>query len=138
MGNFLGSLVVKIPPYNSGGVGSISGPGTKIPYAVLSHLVISSSLRPMDCSPPGSSVHGIVQARILEWVAVPFSRGPSQPRDGTCVSYVSCIGRQVFTTSAIREDPCLYWMMLTWIVPLTKCCLCLDSQPIPAARNSLG
>ena len=53
------------------------------------------------------------------------------------VSHVSCIGRQVFTTSTIWEDPCLYWMMLTWIVPLTKCCLCLDSQPIPAARNSL-
>ena len=36
---------------------------------------------PMDCSPPGSSVHGILQARILEWVAFPFSRGSSQPRD---------------------------------------------------------
>ena len=38
---------------------------------------------PMDCSPSGSSVHGILQARILEWVAVPFFRGPSQPRDQT-------------------------------------------------------
>ena len=36
---------------------------------------------PKDCSPPGSSVHGIFQARILEWVAMPFSRGSSQPRD---------------------------------------------------------
>ena len=36
---------------------------------------------PMDCSPPGSSVHGILQARILEWVAIPFSRESSQPRD---------------------------------------------------------
>ena len=35
----------------------------------------------MDCSPPGSSVYGILQARILEWVAIPFSRGLSQPRD---------------------------------------------------------
>ena len=35
----------------------------------------------MDCSLPGSSVHGILQARILEWVAIPFSRGSSQPRD---------------------------------------------------------
>ena len=35
---------------------------------------------PMDCSPPASFVHGILQARILEWVAVPFSRGSSQPR----------------------------------------------------------
>ena len=43
---------------------------------------------PMDCSPPGSSVHGILQARILEWVAMPFSRGSSWPRDRTHVSYV--------------------------------------------------
>ena len=35
---------------------------------------------PMDCSPPGSSAHGILQARILKWVAIPFSRGSSQPR----------------------------------------------------------
>ena len=40
----------------------------------------------MDCSPPGSSVHGILQARILEWVAFPFSRGCSQPRNQTPVS----------------------------------------------------
>ena len=38
---------------------------------------------PMDCSPPGASVHGILQARILEWVAMPSSRGSSQPRDRT-------------------------------------------------------
>ena len=50
---------------------------------------------PMDCSPPGSSVRGILQARILEWVAMPSSRGPSWPRDRTHVSYVSCTGRQV-------------------------------------------
>ena len=50
---------------------------------------------PVDCSPPGSSVHGILQARILEWVAVPSSRGSSWPRDQTCVSYVSCIHTQV-------------------------------------------
>ena len=36
---------------------------------------------PMDCSPPGSSVHGIFQARILEWVAISFSKGPSQPME---------------------------------------------------------
>ena len=50
---------------------------------------------PMDCSQPGSSVHGILQARILEWVAMPSSRGYCQPRDQTQVSYVSCIGRWV-------------------------------------------
>ena len=50
---------------------------------------------PMDCSLRSSSVHGILQARILEWVAISCSRGSSQPRDETGVSYVSCIGRQV-------------------------------------------
>ena len=40
---------------------------------------------PRDCSPPGPSVHGILQARILKWVATPSSRGSSQPRDGTCL-----------------------------------------------------
>ena len=40
---------------------------------------------PMDCGPPGSSVHGILQARVLEWVAVPSSRGSSPPRDRTCI-----------------------------------------------------
>ena len=43
---------------------------------------------PMDCSPPGSPLHGILQARILEWFVVPFSRGCSQSRDQTHVSYV--------------------------------------------------
>ena len=44
---------------------------------------------PMDCSPPGSSLHGILQARILEWVAMPSSRGSSRPRDQASVSYIS-------------------------------------------------
>ena len=50
---------------------------------------------PMNCSPPGSSVHGILQARTLEGVAMPSSRGPSRPRDRTQASCVSCFGRQV-------------------------------------------
>ena len=44
---------------------------------------------PMECSLPGSSVHGILQARILEWVAIPFSRGSSQPRDPTQFSCIA-------------------------------------------------
>ena len=44
---------------------------------------------PMDCSPPDSSVHGILQARVLERVAISFSRGSSQPRDRTWVSHVA-------------------------------------------------
>ena len=49
----------------------------------------------MDHSQPGSSVHGILQARIVKWVAMPFSRGSSQPRDQTHISYISCISRQI-------------------------------------------
>ena len=44
---------------------------------------------PMICSPPGSSVHGIFQARLLEWVAISFSRGSSRPRDRSLVSYIT-------------------------------------------------
>ena len=50
---------------------------------------------PMGCSPPGSSVHGILQARILDWVVIPSSKGLSQPRNRTHVSYVFCVSRQV-------------------------------------------
>ena len=57
---------------------------------------------PMDCSPPGSSVHGILQARILEWVALSFSRGSSWPRDQT---QVSRIGGRRFNLWATRETP---------------------------------
>ena len=53
---------------------------------------------PMDCSPPGSSVHGILQARILEWVAMPSSRGSSPPRDRTCIYFGSCVAASFFTT----------------------------------------
>ena len=52
----------------------------------------------MDCSLPGSSVHGILQARILDWVAISFSRGSSQCRDGNCVSYISCIANSISVT----------------------------------------
>ena len=75
---------------------------------VLSHFSRVQLCSPMDCRLPGPSVHRILQARILEWVVMPFSRGSSQPRDWTCVSPVSCISRQVFffTTSAIWEALC--------------------------------
>ena len=55
---------------------------------------------PMDCSLPGFSIHGIFQARVLEWVATPFSWGSSQPRDQT---HVSCTVGRRFTLWATRE-----------------------------------
>ena len=60
---------------------------------------------PMDWNPPGSSVHGILQARILEWVAISSSKESSQPRDQTHVSCVSCIAGRFFTQWAIWEAP---------------------------------
>ena len=57
---------------------------------------------PVEYSPPGSSVHGILQARILEWVAISFSRGSSQSRDQT---QVSCIAGRFFNLRVTREAP---------------------------------
>ena len=56
---------------------------------------------PMDYGRPGSSVHGILQARILEWVAIPFSRASSPPRDQTRVSCSSCITQGFFTAELL-------------------------------------
>ena len=77
-------------------------------------LVAKSSLTPCDpkdCSPPGSSVHGISQARILEWAAISFSRGLSQPRDQT---RISCIGRYILYCWATLETP---WWGLHVLIP---------------------
>ena len=70
----------------------------KLWYCMYSRFVVSDSLQPVDCGLPGSSVHGIFLARILEWVVTPFSRGYSQPRDGTCVS---CTASRFFTSECL-------------------------------------
>ena len=54
---------------------------------------------PMDCSSPGSSVHGILQARVLQWAAISCSRGSSTPRDRTLDNCVSCTAGRFSTTS---------------------------------------
>ena len=74
-------------------------------------LVAQSCLtfcHPMDCSPPVFSVRGIFQARITEQVAFPSSKESSQSRDGTRVSYVSCIGRQILYHCTPEKSPILY------------------------------
>ena len=63
--------------------------------SVLNCICCVQLCNPMDCRPPGSSVHGILQARTLEWVTMTPSRWSYKPRDTTWVSYISCIGRQV-------------------------------------------
>ena len=71
-----------------------------------------------NCSRPGSSVHEVFQARILEWLAMPTSRGSSQPRDQTCVSCISCTGRQILYHWATWEATCLcrlfYGILRKW------------------------
>ena len=70
---------------------------------------------PVDCSPPGSYVHGILQARILEWVAISFSRGSSQPRDRT---QVSLIAGRLFNLWATREAPIVVLLVSECMCPL--------------------
>ena len=68
----------------------------------FSHSAVSDSCDPMDCSLPGASVHGMLQARALEWVAISFSRGSSWPRNQTQISWIA--GR-LLTNWAISEVP---------------------------------
>ena len=80
--------------------------GNPWPWVESKLLVTWSCLTlcdPMDCSSPGPSVHGILQTRILEWVAIPFSRRSSQPRDCTGVSCITA--GKFFTFWATREVP---------------------------------
>ena len=70
-------------------------------FSIRAHSVTQSCptlCKPPDCSPPGSSAHGIFQARILEWIAIPFSSGSSWPRGWTHISCISCIAGEFFTT----------------------------------------
>ena len=83
------------------------GAPTAVPEFLLlpQVLVIQSCLTlcdPMDCSLPGSSIHGILWARILAWVTMPSSRGSSRPRDQT---WIFCIAGTFFTIWATREAP---------------------------------
>ena len=94
---------VSLYPWN-GALNNISGWGCGGGLCVCSVSLLCLTLcDPMDCSLPGSSVHGISQARILEWVAIPFPRGSSWSRDWT---WVSCIAGRFFTIWATRKPLC--------------------------------
>ena len=89
---------------------------------VRRHLVLVAQSRPTlcdptDCSPPVSSVQGILQARILEWIAIPFSRGSSQPMDQTLVS---CIAGKLFTIWATGKTSRRHLALLNSIFPSEK------------------
>ena len=93
---------------------------------------------PMDCSLPGSSAHGILWARILEWITIPFSRGSSRPRNQTWVSHIA--GR-FFTIWAPREA--LYTYSISLKVPhvprlASSCISLLKSLLLPALQTGEG
>ena len=79
---------------------------------------MSDSLWPMDCSPPSSSAHGILQVRILEWVAISFSRRSSQPRDWTRIPHTAGGFFTVWTTREAQE----YWSVCV--------CVCVCVKPL--------
>ena len=110
--------VAKNLPANAGGARNVGlilglgrspggGRGSPLQYSFLQNSHRQRHLA--GYSPPGSSVHGFLQARIVEWAATPSSRGSSQSRDQTCVSYISCTGRQILYHCA------------TWEVPVNGC-----------------
>ena len=70
---------------------------------------------PMDCSLPGSSVHGILQAGILQWVAIPFSRGSSQPRDRTQVSWIAFRFFTVWASGKPKKTGMGSLSLLQWV-----------------------
>ena len=84
----------------------------------------SDSLWPHGQSPTGSSVHGIFQARILEWVATSYSRESSQHRDWICVSCISALAGEIFTTEPSRKPPLIIETFFS--SPLSVCvCVCV-------------
>ena len=78
----------------------------------------------VDCSPSGSSIHGILQARILEWVSMPSSWGSSRPRDKTHILMSPAMTGGFFTTSAT-------WEAQEMLAVKIKCKMCLVSEPKP-------
>ena len=78
---------------------------------VLSRFSCVQLFATMDCKTPGSSVHEILQVRILEWVALPSSRGSSRPRDQIQISYISCTGR-IFLTQGLNPGLLHYRQIL--------------------------
>ena len=104
---------------------------------MLSYSVMSNSLQPHGeqrrTSPlllSGSSIHGIFQARMLEQVAISYSRGSSRPRDRTCVSCVSCTGRQILYHPSHQGSPIYVFVYVRmYVCVLYVCVLCAQSCP---------
>ena len=85
---------------------------------------------PMNCSLPGASVHEILQAKIMEWVAISFSKGYSRPRNQTGVSYSSCIGRQNLYHCGTWEDQIYIHIHMCVCV-----CVCVCEMKVLVAQS---
>ena len=109
---------------SGGGLSRFHWCGVCVCVCVVAQLCLTVC-DPMDyCSPPDSSVHGILQTRILEWVAIPFSRGSSRPRNQT---QVSCVAGRFFTS----EPPGV-------VFPLVNYSLKKLQTPLVTITNSIG
>ena len=97
----------KITPYSWEGEREILRWSTLCLWRAKSLQSCLTLCKTIDCSPPDSSVHEILQTRILEGVAMPSSRGSSKPGDWTCISYVFCIGRPVLYHKGHLGSPLL-------------------------------
>ena len=91
--------------------------GVSFPFVcVNAHSVISILSEAVDCSPPGSSVHGILHARILDCVTMPSSKESSPAKDRTCISCVSCTAGRFFTAEPLGK-PVSSFTWTNWQVP---------------------
>ena len=102
--------------------------------SVLVAQLCATLFDPIDWDPPSSSVHGILQARILEWVAIPFSRGSSQPRGRT---WVSCIAGRHFILWATREA-CTHSLPHPLLSPRWACQKHMVRKPSPPSPQLLS
>ena len=91
---------------------------------------------PMDCSIPGSSVHRIFQARVLEWVAISFSRESSQPRDQTQVSCILYIDRQILYHCATWETQLQHFLIEVYSPLIADCSLLVQSVGFSISINT--
>ena len=93
----------------------------------VSYLVVSNSCNSMDGSLPSSCVHGILQARILEWAAIPFSRGSSRPRNQTWVFLASQAG--FFLPQGHQGSPCMPQLYLCYFLTEALASKCIIINP---------
>ena len=106
-------------------------------WQCVSHSVVSDSLWPMDYRPLGSPVHGILQARKLKWIVIPFSRGSYWPKDQT---WVSCTAGRFFTIWAIKEacDDSQRGLLYAIITPVFSICAVLSRSVLSDSLRPHG